>query len=29
VDLTPVEVREMMAGRAPERGGLQSAGVPV
>ena len=29
VDLTPVEVREMMSGRAPERGGLQSAGVPV
>ena len=29
VDLTPVEVREMMAGRAPERGGVQPAGVPV
>jgi hypothetical protein len=29
VDLTPVEVREMMSGRTPERGGLQSAGAPV
>jgi len=29
VDLTPVEVRELMAGRAPERGGLQTAGAPV
>ena len=24
-----LEVREMMAGRAPERGGVQPAGVPV
>jgi diadenylate cyclase len=29
VDLTPVEVREMMSGRAPERGRLQPAGAPV
>ena len=28
VDLTPVEVREMMSGRAPERG-LQPAGAPA
>ena len=29
LDLTPADVRDMMAGRAPQRAALPAAGVPV